>query len=152
MKYLTNFILALFALALILGSCNKRAGGVVLSSAPNIFKFVSLDEDTISTSSSVDTVDFTIGTFNSPVSYEIQISADSLSGATDATAYVEYQAATSGSDWVSIDQATINGVTTRDLETGSILGGRLRVRIISGSGTQSTTVRAAAVIAGRDPN
>jgi hypothetical protein len=104
-------------------------------------------EDTISTSSSIDTVDFTFASIYSPQRYAFQLNADSLSGSTAATCYLQLNTDLSGADWVALETVTVNGVSTRGYETGDIERGLLRCRCISASGTQSTTVRPDLVLA-----
>lgn len=140
MKHLHYIIPLLFLVAF---ACTQKTTEKVMevAAAQSVYSVDALAEDTVTTSSSIDTVDFTLGTFYGPTAYEIQISADSLSGSTAATAYLEYSGKVSGSDWVSLSSTTINGVTTRARLTGDIIKGRLRLRVISANGTQSTTVR-----------
>jgi len=100
-----------------------------------------LDADTLSTSSTLDTLTFALGTFTRPYNYEIQVNADSLSGATGATCYLELSLDGDGADWVQIETAVVNGVTTRSLNAGSFERGQLRCRCYAPSSTQSTAVR-----------
>ncbi len=106
---------------------------------------VSFTADTISTSSSVDTITFSAGSFSTPVYYEWYLQADSLSGSTNATAYLQV-AAPGTSNYVTIETITVDGVLTTSRKTGDYLGaGAMRLRIIAPSGTQSTRVKASAV-------
>lgn len=74
-----------------------------------------------------------------PYNYQIHVQADSLSGGTSATLYIE-QRAYGRTNWMPITSVTIDGVQTRPVAiTGSVLGGALRYRTVS-SGTQSTKV------------
>ena len=98
-------------------------------------------EDTITTSTSLDTVTFTFQQFNSPMSYELQISADSVSGATDVSCKLELNVDNDGVDWTPIETTVVNGVTTRALETGTFLYGTLRCKCYAPSGTQVTNIR-----------
>lgn len=102
---------------------------------------INFDPDTLSTSTSLDTIDFSIGNYNSAQNYEIQLNADSLSGATGATCTLQLSMDQQGSDWVILETMTVNGVTTRSRETGSFIRGQLRCRCIAPSSTQSTAVR-----------
>lgn len=99
------------------------------------------DPDTLSTSSSLDTSIFSIGTFYSPLSYALQVSADSLTGATDATCYLQVNLDMGGSDWATLQTITVDGTTTRSYTTGSIARGTLRCACYAPSSTQSTAVR-----------
>lgn len=95
----------------------------------------------LSTSSSLDTADFDFGEFYSSHYYALQLNADSISGATGATCYLQLNSDMGESDWVAIETMTINGVTTRLLETGEVMAGTLRCRCIAPSSTQVTNVR-----------
>lgn len=98
-------------------------------------------QQTITTSSSLDTVTFDLGNFSRPYNYQIQLNADSLSGATGATCYLELSLDGGGSDWTRIETLTINGVSTRLLDSGSFERGQLRCICYAPSSTQSTAVR-----------
>lgn len=97
--------------------------------------------DTISTSSSLDTVTFTLLPLYSAVNYELQVSADSLSGGTTATCYLQVNQDMAGTDWYNLKTVTIDGVQTRAFETGSLVRGTVRCRCLAPSSTQSTAVR-----------
>lgn len=106
---------------------------------------ISFTTDTITTSSSVDTITFSAGSFSAPMYYEWFLQADSLSGSTNATAYLQLSAPGT-SNYVTIETIVIDGVLTTSRKTGNYLGaGSWRLRIIAPSGTQSTRVKAAAV-------
>lgn len=108
-------------------------------------KTISFTTDTITTSSSVDTIVFTVGPQSGPMYYEWFLQADSLSGSTNATAYLQLSAPGT-SNYVTIETIVIDGVLTTSRKTGNYLGaGSWRLRIIAPSGTQSTIVKAAAV-------
>lgn len=89
------------------------------------------------TMTNADTITVELGTFYSPIEYEISYVADSLSGATAGTQYLEWDADGDGANFVRIETMVINGVTTRGRETGTLVGGSLRLRTIT-TGTQST--------------
>lgn len=89
------------------------------------------------TMTNADTITVELGTFYSPIEYEIAYVADSLSGSTAGTQYLEWDADGDGANFVRRETMVINGVTTRGVETGTIVGGTLRLRTIT-TGTQST--------------
>jgi hypothetical protein len=99
------------------------------------------DVDTLTTSTSLDTVTYTLATVRSAHNYEFQVNADSLTGATGATCYLEQSSDAGGTDWVAVETVVVNGVTTRQLEVGSLYAGTLRCRCMAPSSTQSTAVR-----------
>lgn len=100
---------------------------------------VSFSVDTISTSSSVDTVTFTAPDYAFEYKYEWLFHADSLSGSTGATAYVQH-AARNSTKYVTITSTVIDGVQTLYRYAGSVLGGRVRLLVIAPSSTQSTKI------------
>lgn len=102
---------------------------------------ISSSPDTITTSTSVDTVTFSLTTVRSAYNYEFQVNADSLSGGTTATCFLEQNADGLGSDWVAVQTVVVNGVETRSRTTGSLYYGTLRCRCIAASSTQSTAIR-----------
>jgi len=98
-------------------------------------------QQVLTTSTSLDTVDFDMGSFNSARSYELQVNADSVSGATGATCTLQLNMDQQGTDWVALESTVVNGVTTRTLETGTLVRGTVRCRCIAPSSTQVTNVR-----------
>lgn len=103
------------------------------------------------TMTNADTIDAAIGTFFSPIEYEISTVADSLTGSTAGTQYLEWDADNDGANWVRIETMVINGVTTRLRETGTLVGGTLRLRTIT-SGTQTTRLWHEFIWSQRVPN
>ena len=99
------------------------------------------DPDTLVTSTSLDTVTFTPPVWYSSRDYSLQINADSISGATGATCYMQVSTDLQGDDWVTVETITIDGVTTRQLDTGTIKRGAVRIVCYAPSTTQSTAVR-----------
>lgn len=95
--------------------------------------------DTLSTSSSADTLTFTTGTYTSPRYYEALIVADSLSGGTTGTIYLQQEGP--NSNWITIETITVDGVKTTSRKQGRFNSGRLRFYCLAGSSTQSTVVR-----------
>ena len=69
--------------------------------------------------------------------YSSYFQADSISGTTTATAYLQVSNALTGNYWYNIDTITINGVQTKDWATGTIQANRVRWYIVS-TGTQRT--------------
>lgn len=80
---------------------------------------------------------------NGDYDYFIEVHADSLSGATAATATLQETTTRSGDDWVDRTAVTIDGVSTDSIVTGQAYGLRQRIQIIS-SGTQSTRLEISA--------
>jgi len=146
MKYLKYIAPALFLLAFAAGCSAPQPMQFDVQATPSFWQ--NLTAFTTDTLTNADTATYSLGTYNRPVSVEVQISADSLSGSTAATATLEQSIA--GSDWFIVDTETINGVTSRLKATGDLLGGTLRLRVIS-SGTQSTALRMDAIIADSAP-
>lgn len=68
------------------------------------------------------------------------LQADSVSGATGATAWLQVSNQESGNYWYNLDTVTINGVQTKDWHEDILYAVRLRLYVIS-AGTQVTTVR-----------
>ena len=113
--------------------------------------------DTIETSSSIDTVDLYPGysneggTVNGTYSklfkpggtFTCYCEADSLSGSTNATMYLQYGHTSSPTIWYNKTTTTLNGAAVITAYTHSAPLGfdRVRVRSISASGTQNTRVR-----------
>lgn len=95
--------------------------------------------DTLITSSSTDTLTFTTGSYTSPRYYEALIAADSLSGGTTGTIYLQQEGPTATS-WITIETITVDGVQTLSRKTGRFNGGRLRFYCLAGSSTQNTKV------------
>ena len=97
--------------------------------------------DTISTSGSLDTIGtFVTGNYSTPRYYESLIQADSLSGGTNATLYVQH-ASTGSTDWITVETVTIDGVKTTAKKYGRFDAGKLRWYVLAPSSTQSTRVR-----------
>jgi len=69
--------------------------------------------------------------------YSFEVTADSLSGATAGTVWLQAQNCNSCSTWYNIDTVTINGTSTISRDTGTLVGRRIRIYGIT-SGTQST--------------
>lgn len=101
----------------------------------NTAVYVTYDLDTITNAGTV-TQSVVATALSYPFSYQVNIVADSLSGATAATLYVDHQAY-GRTNWVPVSSTTIDGGLTYAPITGSVLGGKIRVRAV-GSGTQST--------------
>jgi len=68
------------------------------------------------------------------------IQADSVSGSTAATAYLQVSNQSSGNYWYSLDTVTVNGVQTIDFHEDEVRAVRVRMYVLS-TGTQSTTFR-----------
>lgn len=92
-------------------------------------------QDGVDTLTNADTLDLSLGYFYGPIVYQIQLSADSVSGSTAGNLYLELDSDGDGVGFYRIETMVVNGVTTRSIETGTILGGALRLRYIQG-GTQ----------------
>lgn len=97
--------------------------------------YVTYDLDTITNAGTV-TQSVVATALDYPFGYQVNIVADSLSGATAATLYIEHQAK-GRTNWVPLSSTTIDGGLTYNPLTGSVYGGKIRVRAV-GSGTQST--------------
>lgn len=68
--------------------------------------------------------------------YGLYIVADSLTGSTDAIAYLDV-AAYGTDDWVPIQSFTIDGVQTVITKESKLYANKIRLRVV-GSGTQTT--------------
>lgn len=137
-----HILLSIFALFLVLGVQAQNSG----------FMF-----DTIETSSSIDTVDLYPGYTNEGGSATGAYSklfapggnmtcyceADSLSGSTAGTMYLQYGHGSSPTIWYTAKTTTLNGAATiTAYQQSSPFGfNRMRVRAISASGTQNTRIR-----------
>lgn len=92
---------------------------------------------------------FTLSSFDDNAEYFkksslLSLSPDTLSTSTSldtATCYLQLNADSEGSDWYNLQSIVVDGVTTRDFKTGSILRGTLRCQCLAPSSTQSTAVR-----------
>lgn len=91
------------------------------------------------------------GIYNSPFVWEMLVQGDQISGTSYAKTWIEVQ--TTGSAlWVpsgAADTVRITGTQTQARLSGSLLGGRVRAKTITGAGTQSTDVRASFIKAPR---
>ena len=116
-------------------------------------RLIEVTQDTLNSAGALDTVNFTIGSyFGSPTAYDVQVSADSISGATAGNAILQWSAAPSGTDWYNISTTVINGTQTRARLTGDILGGRLRLHVLApDTATQVTTIRVDGQFSGSEP-
>lgn len=92
------------------------------------------------TLSDADTVSYVVD-FNALKKADYDISShlqcDSVSGATAATAWLQYSNQASGNYWYSVDTVTIDGVQTLDWHEDILNAVRVRLYILS-TGTQST--------------
>lgn len=157
MKHIVSLLVLV---AVLLSACNgggdpgQTGEGVSFEASAGPYDFYRKTEFTAdslkTTGAAPDTVIFTIGEFNQPVYYAVQISADSTSGSTNGTSLVQWSAGSSSSDWVNLDTAVIDGVTTRGMETGSIDGGRLRVFTTGAATAQRTELRVVSVVAAKN--
>jgi len=99
--------------------------------------------DTISTSSTADTVTFTVAnTFYRNMDCVISVTADSLSGGTTATATIQGATYPTALEWQTIGTAvTINGVESKSRQTVQLVDSKIRLNVLAASSTQSTAVR-----------
>jgi len=126
--------------------------GVPSEYALNVVRqFVEKQTDTLSASSSKDTSDYDIGTFFGPMNYHVDLFADSLSGSTGATYFLQNSLEFSGNDWYNVTTGAIDGVSTKARLSGTILRGRLRLRTITPTSTQSTALRTVAFLTEDNP-
>lgn len=133
------FALSLFAFALVL----LQPDGYAQSP-------LEIKEFTLDTLVNADTLDFIFpAVFQKPApsSYSWQILADSISGTTAATAYVQQSNSSTGGVWTNIANKTlaIALIQTNGLIEGTFYGQRMRLRIIS-TGTQATKVKVYAIV------
>lgn len=141
-RILFLFLFASLA-ALLLSSCDlfqtdppDEAVEMTAASALPITKI----DATMDTLTNAETETWSLVTVNGPAEYEFGIAADSISGSTGATCYL-YQYMDFGSTYKYIlETITINGVSTRTRETGTLVGGVLQCACTS-TGTQVTYVR-----------
>lgn len=129
--------------ALLLGGCDFTAkpptGEETVMSAEAIAPItkVNIAQDTLT---NAETETATLLTVNSPAEYEIGIAADSISGSTAATCYLYQYMDFGATDKYILETITINGVSTRTRETGTVVGGILTCSCVS-TGTQVTYFR-----------
>lgn len=77
-----------------------------------------------------------------PYYYSVNILSDSLSGATGGTVYLQVSNDRAGTVWYNAQTLTLNGATQQTaLYEGILYARRMRVYIISPSGSQSTKVQ-----------
>lgn len=147
--------IALAALLLTALGCNqtKPTPDTTLIGVASSNRLLELSQVVLNSAGALDTQTVAIGSYlGAPVSYEIQISADSISGATAGNALLQHSLAPSGSDWYTVSTTVINGTTTRARLTGDILGGRLQLYILApDTTTQVTNIRVDANLAGSQP-
>lgn len=100
----------------------------------------------VDTLTNADTLTFTWGdVLWEQGSLELHAVADSLTGTTAATLFVETSTAPSGLQWIPVDTTSISGSQTiTTFEDLNFSASRVRVRVIS-TGTQSTKVQVGAL-------
>jgi hypothetical protein len=106
---------------------------------------------TTDTLANAETFTYNIGSFNRPVSIDLQVSGDSLSGSTNVAVILEQSI--NGTDYAALSTTAnaINGAGTSNTRiTADCLGGTIRARAV-GTGTQSTIVRMDALVAESQP-
>lgn len=119
----------------------------VSAEAQSRLEIKAFDLDTLTNAGTVD-FDFPYSILTQEgYKYSWQIQADSLSGSTGATAYLQQSNDKTGSLWTTISgkTVTINGVQTLSILEGDFYGIRQRLRVI-GTGTQSTKLKVSAVL------
>lgn len=151
MKYITFFaFLALFAWACTPpdGDGKQEQEQAPIEYSSTLAKFwrdaTAFTSDTLTDDT---TFTYDLGSFNRPISVDLQVSGDSLSGATNVTVILEQSI--NGTNYAAITTTAnaINGAGTSNTRiTGDCLGGTIRARAV-GTGTQSTIVRMDAIIA-----
>jgi len=141
MKTLIQSIFAIALFAVILSGCGMQAPHLDTSAASYgpLFRTFTAFNDTITTSGTADTTIVTVGTFNRAMSINIQVSTDSLSGTTNAAAYLQ-QRLGANNTWKTLDTVTIDGDAINDFLTSDVTGGSYRVYIISNGTAQSNIV------------
>jgi hypothetical protein len=76
-----------------------------------------------------------------PIDFTWHITADSLSGTTDVTIYIQESLNPAGGDWVNVDTISISADGYNAFTSGTVTGARQRLSIV-GAGTQSTSLKA----------
>ena len=130
--------------AFLVASCGKSGVGEVAGAYGRAWNNTAITLDTLN---NAETITQALGSYFSPIYYEVQVAADSISGSTAATATLQ-QSIDSGTNWTTLGTVTINGTSTREKLSGNVLGGNLRLQTVS-SGTQVTTLTTAYIIAGK---
>lgn len=148
-KILSIFgFLAIVAIALAAGYEEPRE-------APFFSNSISFATDTGTTSGTAVTDYNQIGSYNTPLEYKVQWQADSVSGATNATIYLEWTAtrdtATFNEIWSILHTGVIDGVQSAGVFTGDIPNGQLRTRTVFAATAQSTTLNMAAALSSPYP-
>lgn len=155
-KYTMKYIIPILFLGLALWACSPTPStppasepveyGATLATPAYWSNVTDFTTDTVTDAG---TLTYAIGSYNRPVAIELQISGDSLSGATAVTVTLEQSI--NGTNYASLGTAAINGTgTTNTRITTDVLGGTIRARAV-GTGTQSTLVRMDAIVAESQP-
>lgn len=135
--------LAAMVITLVIG-CSQKGVGEAFAGSPRPWSQTVITLDTLNNG---ETITQALGQFFSPIYYEVQVAADSISGATAATATLQ-QSIDNGTNWTTLGTVTINGVSTRSKLSGNILGGNIRLQTVS-TGTQVTTLTTSYITAGK---
>lgn len=97
-------------------------------------------EDTLETSSSLDTAIWQLGTYSIAIDYDVQVSTSVVTGTGNYTYYVQVALNPSGTEYATLHTLT-NTTDTSVVHSGAINGGKLRVIAVAPSSTQLTTIR-----------
>ena len=111
---------------------------------------INATQDTLETSSSLDTAIFSLGTFSIAVHYEVQLSTSVESGTGNYTLYVQQALNRAGTEYATLHTLT-NTTDTSVVYSGNINGGKMRVLAVAPSSTQVTTIRPSINTVSRTP-
>lgn len=101
---------------------------------------VAPSQDTLSTSSSLDTATWDLGSFGIAVDYDVQVSTTVESGTGNYTYYIQVALNRSGTEYATLHTLT-NSTDTSVIHSGNINGGKMRLLAVAPSSTQLTTIR-----------
>ena len=97
-------------------------------------------QDTLSTSASVDTAIFDLGSYSIAVDYDVQVSTSVETGTGNYTYYVQAALNPNGTEYATLHTVS-SASDTSLIHSGNINGGKIRVLAVAPSSTQLTTIR-----------
>lgn len=133
-----SILFLLLIMVLSFASCaTQKDSSLSASYAAPLYVPIAITGDTITTSGTADTTDFSLGSFYRPMRASVQVTADKISGTVNAVVYLQKRY---GSDhgWSTVDTDTLTDVSQNvHFSEGNFTGGAVRLRIISNATAQS---------------